>query len=188
MATWNLRLAVGALVVAAPLGCTRGATSSKPPVHVNPSMLNQPRYNPQSESAFFYDGATMREPVPGTIARGELKTDVALETGKDDSGAFVKSSPLPADQALLERGEDRFAIYCAPCHDAKGGGKGILYERGKVPTPSMHADKIMNMPDGQIFDTITNGAGLMPAYRWPIPVHDRWAIVARVRELEKEPK
>ncbi len=178
-----------ALLATLSSGCMRGCHSDQPPVHLNPSMQYQPRYDAQSESKFFYDGASMRLPVPGTIARGELKTDAALDTGKDDSGAFVKASPVPVDEGLVARGKDRFAIYCAPCHDSHGRGKGILYERGKVPTPSMHSDKIVGMPDGQLFDTITNGSGLMPSYRWPIPTHDRWAIVAFVRDLEhREPQ
>ncbi|MFN7951181.1 MAG: cytochrome c [bacterium] len=167
-------------------GCARGCTSSREPIHLNPSMDYQPRYDPQSESAFFYDGSSMRAPVPGTIARGELHLDRALQTGKDAADAFVKTNPAGTDEALVARGRDRFAIYCAPCHDSRGRGKGILYERANVPTPSMHSEKIVNMPDGQLFDVITNGSGLMPSYRWPIPTHDRWAIVAFVRELERQ--
>ena len=167
-------------------GCARGCTSSREPIHLNPSMDYQPRYDPQSESAFFYDGGTMRPPVPGTVARGELHTNPTIHTGKDLGGAFVATNPIGNDAALVARGRDRFAIYCAPCHDSRGTGKGILYERGNVPTPSMHSDKIVNMPDGQLFDVITNGSGLMPSYRWPVPAQDRWAIVAFVRELERQ--
>ena len=77
-------------------------------------------------------------------------------------------------------------IYCQPCHDARGDGKGILFQRGNVPTATFHQEKILKYPDGQIFDVITNGVGLMPAYRWPIPPADRWAIIAYVRELERK--
>ena len=146
-------------------------------------MDNQPRYEPQAASAFFYDGAEMRPPVPGTVARGELRDHGPFWTGKDAGGAFVTTVPLPVDDAVRERGKQRFEIYCAACHDEGGDGKGILFERGKVPTPSFHTDKLLQMPDGQIFDTITNGTGLMPAYRYPIPVRDRWAIIVHLRAL-----
>jgi mono/diheme cytochrome c family protein len=86
------------------------------------------------------------------------------------------------NEALVERGHQRYTIYCQPCHDARGDGKGILFQRGNVPTASFHQEKILKYPDGQIFDIVTNGAGLMPAYRWPIPPADRWAIIAYVRE------
>jgi mono/diheme cytochrome c family protein len=101
-------------------------------------------------------------------------------------GQFVKAIPHPVDDALVERGRQRYGIYCQPCHDARGDGRGILFQRGNVPTTTFHQEKILNYPDGQIFDVITNGVGLMPAYRWPIPPADRWAIVAYVRELQRE--
>ena len=178
-------LALLGLPLALALGCTRGSTSSRPPIHINPNMDVQPRYEPQAGSAFFYDGAEMRQPVAGTIARGELKDDGPLWTGKDPSGAFVTAIPIPVDDALRQRGRQRFDIYCAACHDKGGDGKGILFERGKVPTPSFHQDRLRSMPDGQIFDTISNGLGLMPSYRYPIPVHDRWAIIVHLRELQE---
>ena len=98
----------------------------------------------------------------------------------------MKASPVTVDEALLERGRQRAAIYCQPCHDARGDGKGILFQRGKVPTASFHQEKILNYTDGQIFDVITNGFGLMAGYRWPIPPADRWAIVAHVRDLQRK--
>jgi hypothetical protein len=171
------------LVLLAFSGC-RGCTSSRPPIHANPNMYNQPRYEPQAASAFFYNGAEMRPPVPGTVARGELRDHGPYWTGKDAGGAFVTTVPLPVDDAVRARGQQRFEIYCAACHDKGGDGKGILFERGKVPTPSFHSDKLLQMPDGQIFDTITNGTGLMPAYRYPIPVRDRWAIIVHLRALQ----
>ena len=177
------RLAL-ALIALAASGC-RGCTSSRPPIHVNPSMDDQPKYRPQAESRFFSDGATMQKPVPGTVARGELREDRALYEGKDSSGALVATSPLPRTSELLARGEERYRIYCQPCHDARGDGKGILLQRGNVPTTSLHGEKVRVAADGHVFDVITNGVGLMPAYRWPIPPEDRWAIVAWVRELQQ---
>ena len=167
-------------------GCARGCTSSRPPIHVNPSMDHQPKALPQSESSFFYDGASMRPPVPGTVARGELREDPAFFEGKDPSGNFVAANPVTVDEALLARGRDRYGIYCQPCHDPRGDGKGILFQRGNVSTASFHQDKVRRYPDGQIFDVITNGFGLMSGYRWPVPPRDRWAIVAWVRELERK--
>ena len=167
-------------------GCVRGCTSSRPPIHINPSMDDQPKVLSQTASTFFYDGSSMRQPVPGTVAIGELKEDVALFTGKGADGQFVASIPVTRDDALLERGRQRYTIYCQPCHDARGDGKGILFQRGNVPTASFHDEKIIKYPDGQIFDVITNGMGLMPAYRWPITPADRWAIIDYVRELERK--
>ncbi len=167
-------------------GCARGCTSSRPPIHLNPSMDDQPKVRPQTASTFFYDGASMRQPVPGTVPIGGLKEDAAFFTGKGADGQFVATIPMAADEALLERGHQRYVIYCQPCHDARGDGKGILFQRGSVPTATFHQEKILKYPDGQIFDVITNGMGLMPAYRWPILPADRWAIIAYVRELQRE--
>ncbi len=167
-------------------GCARGCTSSRPPIHPNPSMDDQPKVLAQTASAFFYDGSSMRQPVPGTIPIGGLKEDAAFFTGKGADGQFVAANPVPVNEAVVERGRQRYAIYCAPCHDARGEGKGILFQRGNVPTASFHQEKILKYPDGQIFDVITNGFGLMSGYRWPIPPADRWAIVAYVRQLERK--
>jgi len=149
-------------------------------------MDDQPKVRPQTASTFFYDGASMRQPVPGTVPIGGLKEDAAFFTGKGVDGQLVATIPVTVDEALVERGRQRYAIYCQPCHDAKGDGKGILFQRGKVPTTSFHLEKILKYPDGQIFDVITNGVGLMPGYGWPIPPADRWAIVAYVRDLQRK--
>jgi mono/diheme cytochrome c family protein len=167
-------------------GCARGCTSSRPPIHINPSMDDQPKVLSQTASSFFFNGASMREPVPGTVPIGGLKEDTAFFTGKGADGQFVAAIPVATDEALLERGRQRYEIYCQPCHDARGDGRGILFQRANVPTATFHQEKILKYPDGQLFDVITNGMGLMPAYRWPIPPADRWAIVAYVRELQRE--
>jgi len=149
-------------------------------------MDKQPKVLPQTASTFFHDGASMREPVPGTVPIGGLREDPAFFTGRGADGQFVATIPVPVDEAVRERGRQRYVIYCQPCHDARGDGKGILLQRGNVPTASFHQDKIRKYPDGQIFDVITNGPGLMAGYRWPIPPADRWAITAYVRELERK--
>ena len=185
--TTRARRVLGAIAFACVVlpGCARGCTSSRPPIHINPSMDDQPKVLPQTASTFFYDGASMRQPVPGTVAIGGLKEDVAFFTGKGTDGQFVATIPRPVDDALLARGRQRYGIYCQPCHDARGDGKGILFQQG-TPTASFHDEKLANYPDGQFFDVITNGQGLMAAYRWPIPPADRWAIVAHVRQLQRE--
>jgi hypothetical protein len=148
-------------------------------------MDDQPKVRPQAASTFFFDGASMREPVPGTVAIGGLREDGAFFTGRGADGQFVVSIPRPVDDALLERGRQRYGIYCQPCHDARGDGRGILFQQG-TPTASFHDEKLATYVDGQIFDVITNGVGLMSGYRWPISAADRWAIVAHVRELQRE--
>jgi len=178
------RLLGAALLLLSTTGCLRGCPSTRPPIHPNPNMDDQPKVLAQTGSNFFYDGASMRQPVPGTIARGELRDDPAYFEGKDTTGAFVAKSPVEATAAVVERGRQRYTIYCQPCHDARGDGRGILFQRGKIPTASMHDPKIVAYPDGQIYDVIANGLGLMPGYRWPVPPEDRWAIVAYVRELQ----
>lgn len=176
-------LALSSVVVLA--GCARGCPSSRPPIHINPSMDDQPKVRPQTASAFFYNGASMREPVPGTIPIGGLKEDSAFFTGKTADGQFVAASPRAMDERALERGRQRYTIYCQPCHDARGDGRGILFQRGSVPTATFHQDKILKYADGQLFDVITNGFGLMAGYRWAIAPDDRWAIVGYVRDLQR---
>src|SRR5678816_3753133 len=187
--TLRRRRVVGALALSSVVvlsGCARGCTSSRPPIHLNPSMDDQPKVRAQTANDFFFNGSSMREPVPGTVPIGGLKEDTPFFTGRGADGQFVATIPVPKDEALLERGRQRYGIYCQPCHDARGDGKGILFQRGSVPTASFHQDTIVKYPDGQIFDVITNGKGLMPAYRWPIPAADRWAIIAHVRELQRK--
>jgi mono/diheme cytochrome c family protein len=187
--TARKRYVLGALALTSTVvlaGCARGCTSSRPPIHLNPSMDDQPKVLSQTASTFFFDGASMRQPVPGTIPIGGLKEDAAFFTGKGADGQFIAKIPVTLDEAVLERGHQRYTIYCQPCHDARGDGKGILFQRGNVPTASFHDEKILKYPDGQIFDIMTNGMGLMPSYRWPIPTADRWAIIAYIRELERK--
>ena len=165
-------------------GCLRGSESSEPPIHPNPDMDYQEKYQPLEASAFFYDGKAMREPVPGTIARGELREDAAFHEGVDAGGTLLTANPVQATEALVARGAERFGIYCTPCHDKRGEGNGILTDRGKVPVPTFHQDRLRNMSDGRIFEVITDGSGLMPSYKYPINAKDRWAIIHYVRALQ----
>ena len=172
------------------LGCVRGCTSSRPPIHPNPNMDDQPRYQAQAASDFFSDGMTMRTPVAGTIARNPLPlatwTDVRYNTGRDVDGALVQESPVAVDDALVARGQDRFNIYCLPCHDRRGTGRGILFKRGNIPTTSLHLQRVRDAGAGELFEVISNGLGLMPSYRYPLSPRDRWAIIAYVRKLQAE--
>jgi mono/diheme cytochrome c family protein len=182
-----LRILALALSGVGLVGCVRGCPSSRPPIHVNPNMDIQPRYETQGESAFFYDGGAMRAPVPGTVARGQLVLDLAAHTGRDGAGEFLAVSPKTVDEALLARGADRFGIYCSPCHGKRGTGDGVLTERGAVPVPAFTEERVRLLSDGRIFDVITHGnGGLMSGYAYPIPPEDRWAIVAHVRHLQRK--
>jgi len=180
--------AAGAVLSAGLTGCTRGSTSKRPPVHLNPNMDDQPKAQAQEASAFFADGAAMRRPVEGTVARGALIEsqvgDPALATGRDAAGELVAASPLPVDQAVLARGAERYAIYCSPCHGATGDGQSMLRERAGVNTANLLQERLRAAGDGYLFDVVTHGFGLMPSYAYQIPVRDRWAIVAHVRELQ----
>ena len=165
-------------------GCVRGCKSRSTPIHINPNMDLQPKATAQAESGFFYDGATMREPVPGTVARGELRDGSPYYTGKDAGGTLLASIPVEITPELMARGANRFAIFCAPCHGPSGDGNGIPTQRANVRVPGFTDEKVLNKPDGHYFDVITNGFGLMSSYRYPVGVADRWAIVAHVRHLQ----
>lgn len=166
-------------------GCTRERTSEKTPIHLNPNMDNQEKYKAQAESRFFADGATMRTPVEGTVARGELRDDTKYFTGKDEKGNFIKKNPLAVTMEGLQRGQERFNIYCSPCHSKVGDGKGIMIEKGYVPPPSFHIDRIRDMTDGEIYDIISNGIRNMPSYRHQIHPDDRWLIILYLRALQR---
>lgn len=174
------------LLLVAFLSSCRGMPSPFSPIHINPNMDSQEKAQPQEESAFFYDGMAMRQPVPGTVARGELREDSEYFTGRDRSGGFLTKNPEAVDEALAARGEERYTIYCQPCHDKRGTGDGILSQYGNVPTASFHDEQRSAYPDGQLFDVITNGSGLMASYAYQIPPHDRWAIIAHIRRLQQE--
>ena len=148
-------------------------------------MDDQPKYKAQAESKYFKNGSAMRMPVPGTVARGELFEDTKYYYGKDADGNPVKENPVPVTMQLLKRGQNRFNIYCSPCHGLAGDGQGIVVKRGFLPPPNFHQDLVRNYPDGHIFDVISNGIRNMPSYKHMISVEDRWAIVSYVRALQR---
>jgi len=146
-------------------------------------MYDQPRYKPLGKSDFFADNRQARPPVEGTVARGMLRADSRLYAGKEGN-ALVSVFPLPVTRPLLERGRQRYNIFCAPCHDRTGAGNGMVVQRGYRQPPSFHIDRLREQPVGHFFDVITNGLGAMPDYAAQISVEDRWAIVAYVRALQ----
>jgi len=146
-------------------------------------MADQPRYEPLQKSDFFDDQRTARPIVEGTVARGHLNADEQLYTGKAD-GEPAKTFPFPIDRQVLQRGEERFNIFCAPCHDRVGDGQGMIVRRGFRPPPSFHIDRLREAPPGHFFDVISHGFGSMPDYAAQISVRDRWAIVAYIRALQ----
>lgn len=165
--------------------CYRGKPSEDPPIHMNPNMDSQEKYEAQEESRFFEDGSAMRPPVAGTVARGELRENDAYYRGKNKDGSLITKMPVEITMELLQRGRERYNIYCAPCHDQTGSGKGIVVKKGFLPPPSMHLDRLRESPDGHFYDVISNGIRNMPSYKHQIPVADRWAIVSYVRALQR---
>ena len=172
-------------------GCVRGCTSSRPPIHPNPNMDDQPKVTALAASDFFYDGKAMRQPITGTVAREDAVEPSDFETGRaGGAGGFVAAVPAAARQAfpvpLEVRGAERYGIYCAPCHGDAGDGQGMLFHRSKVTSADLRSARLRAVPDGQLFDVITNGFGLMQPYRGQVAPADRWAIVAYVRQLQAE--
>lgn len=153
------------------LGCDGGHT-------LRQDMANQPRQNPLSPSDFFPDGRSARQPVDNTVARGATELDDLLIP--KDSNAF----PVKIDEALLQRGQERYGIFCSPCHGLQGDGLGMIAMRGMKHPPSYHQDRLRQEPNGYIFDVITNGFGAMYGYSAQIPPRDRWAIIAYLRALQ----
>jgi mono/diheme cytochrome c family protein len=147
-------------------------------------MHDQPKYKPLRSSPFFDDGRTSRPRVAGTVARGELDTDVELHTGRTAARDYVVASPLPVTAALLRRGRERYDIFCAVCHDRAGTGRGMIVRRGYRQPESFHAERLRGAPDGYFFETASRGFGVMPGYAAEIAVADRWAIVAYIRALQ----
>jgi mono/diheme cytochrome c family protein len=146
-------------------------------------MHNQPKYLPLRESTFFLDQQASRTPVPGTIARGELQGDTLLYTGKVD-GADALMFPFRVDESVMARGQQRFNIYCSPCHGRTGLGDGMVVRRGYRRPPPFTDERLRQAPIGHFFDVMTNGFGAMPDYAAQIQVTDRWAIAAYVRALQ----
>jgi mono/diheme cytochrome c family protein len=176
-------------------------------------MQDQPKMKPYRGTSFFGDGLAMRQPIPGTIARGYLRSDKALFTGKKDTTANTSQAtqatpaqataaptppggttnaytddtdtfPFPITEQTVQRGRERYDIFCSVCHGLTGNGDGMIVRRGFRRAANFHEDRLRQAPVGHFFDAITNGWGAMPPYAAQIPVQDRWAIIAYVRALQ----
>ena len=146
-------------------------------------MFDQPRYKPLAQSEFFEDGRSARPPVPGAVARGHLNDDDHFYTGRVNQ-QWVTTFPFPVSRQVLERGRERYDIFCSPCHDFLGNGDGMVVRRGIKPPPSLHLDRLRDAPVGHYFDVITNGLGAMQDYSAQVTAGDRWAIIAYIRALQ----
>jgi len=157
--------------------CLIGITACRQDMH------DQPRYEPLEKNAFFEDGRASRPFVEGTVARGQLRLDDHFYTGKVND-ELVTTLPFTATKEILERGQQRYNIFCSPCHDQVGTGAGMIVQRGFRQPPSLHIDRLRQAPIGHFFDVMTNGFGTMYSYADRIAPKDRWAIVAYIRALQ----
>ena len=167
----NSKLAFILLAVAGLAGCRQ-------------DMHDQPKYIPLRPSGFFADGRSERQLIPGTVARGHLNDDIAFYSGKGPDNQPVDTFPFPITRADLARGQERFNVYCSPCHDRIGNGDGMIVRRGYRHPPSYHIDRLRTVTNGYIYDVISNGFGAMPDYSAQIQPRDRWLIVAYIRALQ----
>jgi len=146
-------------------------------------MHIQPKYLPEEPTNFFSDGRSERQPVPGTVARGQLRVDELLYSGTEN-GVESNRFPFPITRADLERGRERFNIYCTPCHDYTGSGHGMIVQRGFPQPPSYHIQRLRDAPVGHFYQVMTNGFGAMYSYAARIEPADRWRIAAYIRVLQ----
>ena len=146
-------------------------------------MHNQPRYKPLAATDFFGDGRSARPTIEDTVARGQLHIDQARYTGKEN-GKDITSIPIQITRADLQRGRERFEIYCSPCHGRLGDGHGMIVSRGLRQPPSYHDPRLVNAPIGHFFDVMTNGYGAMYPYASRVATDDRWRIAAYIRALQ----
>lgn len=193
-------LVLASFIPAAMIARARNSFSPTPRINIIPDMDYQAKYLPQTENKLFADGRAMRSLPEGTVARGQLRADEPFFTGRE-SQDWLKSIPARAAEqygsweGLVHRGQQRFGIYCAPCHGAAGYGDGMVSRRAIAlaenglanwtPPSSLHDEVVRTRPDGHLFNTITNGIRTMPPYGPQIPPADRWAIVAYVRALQR---
>ena len=147
-------------------------------------MAVQPSYRPYRPSEVFADGSSARPLPADTVARGHLRDDPLLFTGKDPGGQDSSEFPFPITRDVVARGRDRYEVFCVPCHGYTGDGDGLVVQRGFTPPPSYHSDRLRRAPVGHFFDVVTNGFGSMPSYASQVSVPDRWAIIAYIRALQ----
>lgn len=167
----NLKLGLVALALSAGAACRQ-------------DMHDQPRYTPLQRSEFFGDGRSERPLIAGTVARGQMNEDTALNTGLGADGQPVATFPFAVTKETIQRGQGRYNVYCAPCHDRLGNGNGMIVRRGFRRPPSYHIDRLRQVSNGYIYDVIARGFGAMPDYSAQLDPQDRWAVVAYVRALQ----
>jgi hypothetical protein len=148
------------------------------------AMHDQPRYEDYEASPFFPDSTSARPLPAGTVARGSLPESALYATGMNRDSTLATSLPMALSRELLDRGRERYEIYCTPCHDRVGSGRGMVVQRGYTQPPSMHIDRLRAAPVGHFFDVITRGFGRMPSYAVQVRPADRWAITAYIRALQ----
>ncbi len=146
-------------------------------------MRDQPRYEPLEASSFFGDGQASRPLVANTVARGQLQADEHFYTGRVGD-EFAKTFPFPPSRATLERGRERYDIFCSPCHSRVGDGQGMIVQRGFKAPPSFHTERLRQASPGYLFNVISTGLGAMPSYATQVPPEDRWATVAYIQALQ----
>ncbi|MDR8393215.1 c-type cytochrome [Aliifodinibius sp. S!AR15-10] len=175
------------LIVVLFLGACRGQRFEQEPVHPNMNMDQQERFEAQEQNSFFADNRSMRQPVEGTISRGNLRQDPVFYQGINEDSSFVSEIPVEVDKAFLYRGQNGYEVYCTPCHGKVGDGQGIVMtgQYGFVPAPTFHQERLRNVENGYLYSVIANGIRNMPAYAHQIKVQDRWAIVAYIRALQR---
>lgn len=187
----SLKSASCILLIAVLSACTGQPDLNRPfsqsPIHPNMNMDQMDRFEVQEKNRFFADSSANRMPVEGTVMRGSMAANLALYEGKNADGSFVDDIPMEMTRSFLKRGQDRYEIFCTPCHGGTGDGNGIIMvgKYGYVPAPTYHDDRLRNVPDGELYSAIANGVRNMPSYASQIPVEDRWAIVAYIRALQK---
>ncbi|PIV81453.1 hypothetical protein COW53_04255 [bacterium CG17_big_fil_post_rev_8_21_14_2_50_64_8] len=191
-------ISIGLVLVAltlVPIGCiyrARHSVKGQPRIQVVYDMDNQYYYKAQSADDFFADGRSMRTPVDGTVARGDLRAGDPFFRGRvEGDTTFVTEFPVTVDQDLMHRGQERFQIFCAPCHGLSGNGNGVVNIRATAlaegtwtPPSDLVGQSVVDRPVGHIYNTITHGIRNMPSYKNQIDPRDRWAIVAYVRALQ----
>lgn len=147
-------------------------------------MHQAARYDPLERSPLFADQRSARPTIEGTVARGFLREDKAFYTGKRPDGQLLDTIPVKVDKALLQRGQDRYNVYCSPCHGKTGDGNGMIVQRGFKQPTSYHTDRLRAQPVGYFYDVITNGFGAMQDYSAQVAPADRWAVAAYIRALQ----
>lgn len=165
-------------------GCSN-FPSRQPPIWFWPDMKKQDKFKPQASTTYFSDGRASRRPVEGTVSRESYREDTPFSTGVNPDNTYVARNPLPLNKETLLHGQAKFDVYCAPCHDRTGSGRGVVPTKATWVPGNLHDDRVVNFVDGELYHVISNGRRTMPGYRFQISEKDRWAIVAYVRVLQR---